>query len=570
MRKIFTASLVGCMAVSAFAGQFPNQLKISQPQGIARGVDVKSNIMKNGKALKLSSNATNGKQRAAQKGPEYTFTQEDLIYAPQGEAKTYLKACDGWYLFYGMYLVDYEEDSVISTIYETENGEVYFENILSYYSGAYVKGQRDGDKITVTLPQAVDYSDYYDAYIYLTKLNISADEEGYLDAAIDGDNLTLTYTVGEDGTLVMEDLGEDNAIGLVWNDDSSWTGYADYHQSYSPFSFELEEIPEAADQKSYVSIADGYGYPVTVAFDGDTVYIKGLSESMPDGIFKGTLKDGKVSIPQDQIVGIYGSYLMYAKVAETTMDEEGNETFVLTPSDEAYELIYDAENQTLKSSNPDKYLLVNGKKDTIYYLDYFNDFELSYQASAAGTPVNPTDLSWNDDYYEDYGYYSFIFVMPNVSNGVVLNGNDLYYRIFVDDELWEFYEDDSEYYGLDLMGLDGTTELPYLFSNGNDIYSWDSTMREVGIYPDGVTTIGVQAVYKYEGVTTVSDIVTLDIETGEISTGVNSIATDNNVKSVRYYDLNGLEVSKPSKGIVIERQTLENGDIKFVKRVARK
>ena len=40
--------------------------------------------------------------------------------------------------------------------------------------------------------------------------------------------------------------------------------------------------------------------------------------------------------------------------------------------------------------------------------------------------------------------------------------------------------------------------------------------------------------------------------------------------AVRYYDLNGLEVSKPSKGIVIERQTLENGDIRFVKRVARK
>ncbi len=568
MRKIFTVSLVGCMAISAFAGQFPNQLMPAQGKTKALSSDFRSNIVKSRQSLQLTRKAENIRQKVTQKAPQYTFTQDEVIYAPQGEAKTFMKVADG-YFFGGWYIVAYDDDSLFSTVYETESGEVYFENILSYYSGAYVKGVREDNKITVTLPQPVYYSKSYDAFVYLTRLNIGFDDEGYAEVDIDEKNLTVTYTIGEDGSMVMEDLGENAAIGLVWNDDSSWTGYADFHQSYTPYTLELQEIPEEADQKSYVNISGDYGYPLTVAFDGDTVYLKGLAEYMPDGIISGTLKDGKISIPQDQIMCAYSSHLVYTKVADVEMDEEGYGTFVPAPADEAYELIYDAENQTLKSANPEKYLILNDNKESISYFDYFNDLALNYQASAAGTPVNPTGLEWNEDFIE-YGYYSFIFSMSNISDGVVLNANDLYYRIFVDDELWEFYEDGYEYSGLSNANLDGTTELPYTFDNGNDIYSWDSITREVGIYPDGITTIGVQAVYKYDGVTTVSDIVTLDIETGEISTGVNSIATDNNVKSVRYYDLNGLEVSKPSKGIVIERQTLENGDIRFVKRVARK
>ncbi len=198
----------------------------------------------------------------------------------------------------------------------------------------------------------------------------------------------------------------------------------------------------------------------------------------------------------------------------------------------------------------------------------FSNLELHYQASAAGTPANPDNLNYSDRYFSYYGYYSFRFDIPVITeNEVVLDTNCLYYRIFVDGDLIELTNEDYA-----LGQYTSLIDVPFSFDNGGDIYAWGRNNREVGIYTDGVTTVGVQSVYKYDGLTTVSDVVTLNVRTGEISTtvGVDSVSDErNNVIKTEYFDINGMPITHPVKGIYIERQLLDNGEIKTVKKIER-
>ena len=93
------------------------------------------------------------------------------------------------------------------------------------------------------------------------------------------------------------------------------------------------------------------------------------------------------------------------------------------------------------------------------------------------------------------------------------------------------------------------------------------------IYEDNIETIGVQSVYVYsdlqyqEEMTTYSDIVTLDIASGEVS-GIQSIQNVQTVVNTEYYTLSGQKVKNPENGIYIMRSTLKDGSI-LVKKVIR-
>ena len=111
--------------------------------------------------------------------------------------------------------------------------------------------------------------------------------------------------------------------------------------------------------------------------------------------------------------------------------------------------------------------------------------------------------------------------------------------------------------------------MPYKFSNDIDISKWSDNIFDVGIYVDGLTTVGVQAVYFYENVLTASDIVTYNVETGETTvTPGNSFVGkvgDKEVVSTEYYDLNGVRVNNPGKDIYVKRTVYKDGSSDFRK-----
>lgn len=111
-------------------------------------------------------------------------------------------------------------------------------------------------------------------------------------------------------------------------------------------------------------------------------------------------------------------------------------------------------------------------------------------------------------------------------------------------------------------GLEGiVTDIPYTFRNGNDLYHYgSSTKREVGIYIEGMETLGVQSVYKYDGTTTYSDTLTLNIETGQTEVaGIDSVIDWKNVVNTEYFSLDGRKYDKPVKGLQLVRMTMTDG-----------
>lgn len=493
-------------------------------------------------------------ERTAAKSP---FKASEVIREVSGTPKYYILDVDG-----NMYGEDFSEEGMATFIAYGENDEVYFYDIMPDAGfGTYAKGTLDGETVTLDLPQMLEY---YDDYGYGFLLTLLKEENGSYEP-VDG---SAEFEVYDDGSLVMnlpgEEIGE-YLLGLIFSDDYTYADLGYYSMVYTPLDEEVTSIPDGVTTETYYFNDGIFGYPVEVGYDNDHVYMQGLVYEMQSFcVVIGDLNGSVATIPQDEFIGAYAFYPIYTKAAVIS-----GTNLMLT--DTPVSLNVDKANKVITYSDNSPYLLINGGKEEINYLAIFSDLSLKTQDIFTGIPMNPFYLEFTDDYLDYYGYYSFMFTVPNVSiEGNVLLSKDLYYKIYVDGDLFEFEEDymTGEYYGF------SGTEVPFDFTNGNDFYMWGPVDREVGLYIDGITTVGVQTIYKYGDVVTESAIVTLNIETGDITeeggsaAGVNSISSADVVSNV-YYNLNGQRVNNPDNGIFIKKATLSNGEIITTKVIRR-
>lgn len=473
----------------------------------------------------------------------------DIIYNPDGKLVIYYKNSTG--MDYSGY---YEAEDMAANIVFGDNNEVYIQDILNWGDESYVKGEIDGDKINFSLPQTIGDYGWYS--INLAILEAVGDEDYELVSDIDSVEYSYNAQTGEI-SLNLPGEPEQYILGYVYTDDESWTYSGDFTQEYRVFDGVINSMPEGLETEVYM-INDGeYGHPVNIAFTDDMMYIEGLPVSLPKSVIYANLDGNTASIAQNQNIGAVWGYFIYTKVLDA--DEE------LADEDVEYTLSIDRENKIITSANPQDIFCLNGSLEEVMYLEIYQDFTMKVQESFAGIPVNPTGLLY-DDYYEDYDMSLFAFNIPNFSiDGNVLLPDNLYYRVFVDGDLYEFSED--EYF--DVEGE--MTEVPFMFDNGYDLYWSTQTQRVVMFYFLGASTFGVQTVYDYEGVITESDIVTLDIESGEVTetpAGIeNTINSD--IKNKVYYDLNGRKVMNPEKGIYIMKATTSEGAVVTKKIVVR-
>lgn len=556
-------------------------------------------VQLNGKTLKHNPAKSHALTRADQQGHIVT----PLITEPSGNSVEYSKESIGittnWML--GSYVYQGSSPSIVVF----DGDDVYIKNIISEMNiGTYVKGKIMGDRITMELPQTIQYYDEMDfGYnVAMLKIDTFIDEETgeeYLDYFYDDSITSVDFIMGDDGYFYLDLPGEpfdweyfpEYALGVVYTDidpyyDGQFIGYCDFTQEYSVFEMEANKMPEGINLESYVITDDenGFGYTVYVGFDGNDVYFQGLSNYMPEGIVKGEMKaaaDGSsyiVTIPQNQYLGIFdGSYFIFTKAVTLDPDyeiEDPNDLYVdLAPEDAVVELIYNPETKTFTYGDSPYLLCLNTSLNNIYYLQVFLDLNFKYQAGFAGIPQDPMDLVFIP-FAQFYGYDVFDFTIPNLStDGTILEIDNLYYSVFIDGDIMEFEEEEGyDLYGDPVIIYEGIKEptdlLPLTFNNDRDIWS-NGTLAEIGIYSVGFTTLGVQSVYIYEGVTTKSNIVTYNIETGEINS-VDSLAKDMpSVENIEFYDLNGYKISHPDKGIYLMKTTLSNGKT-LVKKIAKR
>ena len=478
----------------------------------------------------------------------------DVIFNPAGKKVAYKKNITG--LEWGS---PYDEESGTTIIFG-ENNEVYFCDIvgreLSIVYGSYVKGEIVGDEIRVPVPQTVKSYGTWGQDVTLREKG--EDGEYYY-----SEYPYITYSYDKETGVIKTDLpGEEGQyiIGLTWSYDGSWNETGDFTQVYTPLGMNYNTLPEDISLDTYYLNDNYYGYPVEIGTIDNKMYIKGLSLEDTDIVIEGDIEGDIVKIPQNQLLASMFGDFVWTKILLFDDIQE----LVLAPEDMTYDLRIDKENKSLSSVVPDIVFALNGKTDRVFYLETFVNFTLKMQDSFAGTPINPYWLSFDgEDFREAYGIYGFNFTMTNISTeGNVLNINGLYYSIYVDGDILEFEETEGLYNTM-YPGIEGVmTQIPFEFSNGYDIDYTSLTGRFIGIYPDGVSTVGVQSIYHYEGVETKSDIVTMDVETGEITTesGIESVVIDmNDVRDIEYYSLDGSRVKNPDKGLYIKKYNLANG-----------
>ena len=505
----------------------------------------------------------------------------EVITTVEGTTKLYNKRSVGTFLFNNKMAQYY--DDFPATIVWGEDDSVYILDILSTVAtGTYVKGTVNGNRINVAANQTLEYyeEEGYGINIGIVRTEISEDQvDFYYDPSI----TEFSYILNDDGSLTLDlpgrkfdgELPPEYVIGIYYSDDSSFVGFCDYTQQYDLVDLTQIEIPKDADIEAYVMIDEfSYASLVDVAYVGDKLYIRGLSAMLPEGTIMAKVEGNKAYIDQNEYLGIYfDQFFIVTKVLYDNPDyNEEDETslpFIMAPANVKFTLDIDREAKTISAKENGVYLSFQPDEDNYENsITVLGKFDLTYQSTTSGVPANPTNLRYTTEFASQQGFNDFFFTLSNFSReGNILDTETLYYRIFIDDEPLIFGEE----IGLNLLNEevimyngvpDQQIYMVYPFNNNNDIFKFSENEFDIGIYVDGVTTIGVQSMYMYEGKPTYSDIVILDVETGEIKeeSGVEKIALAP-IEKREYYNVSGQRVAHPDKGIYIIKEIRRDGKV---------
>lgn len=524
----------------------------------------------NGETLKVAHNRRHLQKMKPMGAPE-------VIENAEGQKIQYSRSAEGLFVFYGE-LMDFYDDAAPGTIVWGENNEVYFYNILAaQQTDTYAKGTLAGETITVPMGQTllwIDDDPDYDPYginLGVLKLFHGSDEwmGDYFSYELDDSIENVTYTLNADGSLSLNLPGDpyeggelpEYVLGFYYSDDLEWIGCVDFYQEWE-IAGEMTELPEDATLNSYIFINEYFqnGSIVDVAFYGDDLYIRGLSNQFPEGIVKARVEGDKAYIPQDQIIGIaMDLFFIYTKcIIENPYydpDDWDSEEYMFAPEDVCYVLEIDRENMVITSAEQEAYLCFNYYKNMYFPMDEFENINLVPGTYGVGNPADPFRLSYVTMLADWMGYNYIGFTQPNITvDNQLLNSENLYYRIYINGDLKVFEEE----WGINLIGeevlmymdVDGPTDLlSSEFSNYEDIEAMGGTVI-VGFYEEGIETVGVQSVYLDGDKEYCSYIVTIDTATREVTTGINGVETTTAIDN-NYYDLYGRRVANPTGGIFI-------------------
>lgn len=513
-----------------------------------------------------------------------------VIKDPKGELRLYNKESVGTFVL-GNNMSMYRDEFPAEVVWG-KNGDVYFKNLVSVFpDDYYLKGTLSGNTVTMPCNQTIEYIEE-DGYginfgVFKTKTRVQNGEE-VVDFEYTPEVESISFTIDAAGGMKMVLPGApfdgenppEYVAGFYYTDDYGFTGYSDFFQQYTRLALEKVVMPEDAEIMQYVYI-DAYNYAsiVDVAFYGDYLYIRGLSSMLPDGTIRARIKGNKAIVDQDEYLGIYyDMYYIFTKVLYDNPDYDENnpdaaDPVVFAPSDVGFELNFDPDRKLIYADKEGVYLSFHcDAEDFLNSLGFFEVFTLKYQESFAGTPANPVDLEYATEWVSAQGFNDFFFTLSNFTEeGNLLDVEKLYYKVFVNGIPQIFNQHNRDNLLGEMVtvypGVPVEVELlPYLFNNNEDIFKFSDNAFDIGIYRDDVKTIGVQSVYYYDNNFTYSDLVTLNVETGEITqeSGVGKIEAEE-VVSTEYYTLDGRRVRHPGRGICIKVEKAASGAIRTSK-----
>lgn len=471
---------------------------------------------------------------------------------PEGESKLLTKFSRGYQVYIEDYALEMVSNGSVVEMIEDAEGNVWFNNpTIGLITPNWYKAEKDGDQLVVKGMQEIAVDPINGKTLYLTACELYEDawEIWYRPT----ENLEFRYNL-VDGKI--ESADPELVLGLCYQtgeDSYRWAGYGDYDIVMTDHTAVALTLPEGVETESW-TLSDGQmGHEVKVGFDGDTVYVGGVLESLPDSYIKGSVEGDKITFTSNQYLGIDTNYLCDAyfigAVDKCFYNEYGEYVIWFEMLDDIT-FTYDAEASSMVCD--DAAILVNGGTEYVNKVYSANHPVINKLSREAGTPpVAPefTDIMW---YEPDYGFGVFAYQVPNIDvNGYPLSTDRLYYEVFYNGEAVTFYP--SECPGLE----EPTERIPYNYYDNVTIYGDDTGLRTIIYYSDGVDYIGLQSIYVEEDGTEVRSEMA-DIYQENVGVTEPSVSS---VVSREYYDLNGHKVSPDAKGVTVIRQMHEDGTI---------
>lgn len=340
-------------------------------------------------------NKSTARKTTTQEGNVTVTTDEHGIITDVAgvEPKMYQRAATGTAYYASGQLINIANQSGMVTIVE-DGANVYIKNpITRYTTGAWVKGTKSGNVITVPTRQPLSYNSNYGATISLRwgatiaatlKFQAADDNAEAFTFTVDGNVLTL------EGTTAYSETADTYFMGAFWDDDNSNTGYGDaetvltYDPTYVAPSTELVTLPAGAEYTGWylngASMSDEGETPVknqnvNVAFFGNDVYVQGISAEFPTAWVKGTVDGTTITFEKFQYVGAYSSYDCWFIGVGIEGENAVIKDAVAT---------YDAAAKTITFVDD---VLINAAADRIFYLDWFANVVLSAEETVYEEPV---------------------------------------------------------------------------------------------------------------------------------------------------------------------------------------
>ena len=210
----------------------------------------------------------------------YTPSSETIITPPADLETTELIALSTQYLG--------EWEPYRETVKVGYDGnDFYVQGLTNLLPYAWVKGNVNGQ--TITIPSGQYLGTYYGTPLYLIAYPIGTD---------------ITMEVSEEGVYTSRD----NLLVSLSPTDIAYVVYY-LGMVLQPTYDVVVSGPENGEPQDYIlQYFDGEEAcedPVTVVFDGNDVYVQGISVAMPEAWVKGTLSDGKVVFQSQQFLGDY-------------------------------------------------------------------------------------------------------------------------------------------------------------------------------------------------------------------------------------------------------------------------
>lgn len=463
----------------------------------------------------------------------------------------------------GVYGTSYGyEDQQIETEVAFDGNDIYVKGLAYYFEDSWVKGTIENGIATFPSGQFVGMDDEGSEYMIGVNVIEGDEEDEYVitdfQYAYDAEARTLTQMT----PLILEN--SDTYVEIA-----PW-GYWLYSYFYAgePIVLEPVQAPEGLETEAYYFTASvseeseeeegvyemvPYSNEVKVGFDGDDVYIQGLSEDYPEAWVKATKNQaGQYVIPANQYMGTnvieFYSYVLKYPYYFAALDENLDMADVV--------LNFDAETNTFSTEQT---LMLNGSRYIEYPYITFEEVTISKIVEMAGEPVNASITGFK---LEDTSYPYVKFNIPTVDvEGNPMLTEKLFYTVWVEKDgkeqpytvlasAYTYVEEDM-------------TEIPYNYDDSYDIYKGGKTfyfnpVEEVAEF----TNIGIQTIYYGGDECNKTHIIWMD---GSVTTGIKDINTANN--TAVYYDLQGRKVNAPQKGLFIKQTRQDNGTVKTVKMV---